>query len=450
MSKAIFEISDSDFKDEIIQRINQRTTGEITISAILHFNIVTILSVALAADGLSVFSSWRYLTCAYLMVLTSTLIEIYCKEKKFSSLVAALIEAMAIVFALLVNATSSSPATSFVAIISVCVVTFLTLPISIRSFSILLVSKGTIFTACIIYTLLSNDGLNEDFYMVFPLVITFFLVVVIAYWLYIRHVVLLHQQIETNYFKNIIDKQNSSLKEARNSLKHEHELRDKMIRHIGHDLRQPINTVNYSLFNIDKSSLSQAQEIQVDIAQKSIDTANYLIEDILQISSYRKHDIEASIETFLIQDLFDLLAREYNTITQEKNIQLSIIPCSLRADSDIRLISRIMRNFLSNAIRHSRTKRITIGVRRKTNNINLHVIDNGLGIPYEKQQYLFTEVVSEEPSKDNVNFGLGLSIAKNLALTCGAQASIISEVGKGTNCCLSLPHPFKKPSVNGD
>jgi len=447
MPKTLYYIKDSRFKAEIIQRINQRSTGELTISSILHFNIVTILTIALAADGLSVFSSSLYLFFAYFLLTASTLIEVYLKPLNYSSTLAALIEALAIASALFINESSEKSASNIIAIISVCVVTFLTLPISIRSFGIFLLSKGVIISACLIYTVLLVDDLNRIIYLGFPLIITFFLIVVIAYWLYIRHVALLHQQFETNHFKNTIDEQNRSLKEARNRLEHEHGLRDKLIRHIGHDLRQPINTVNYSLFNIDKSTLHQDHKIQIDIAQKSIDTANYLIEDILQISSYRKHDIEANIESFVVQDLLDLLAREYSSIAQLNNIELSIIPCSLRIHSDIRLVSRIMRNFLSNAIRHSHAQKITIGVRRKTHGIHLQLIDNGVGIAADKQPFLFTEMPLEQASQDNINFGLGLSIANNLALACGAQASITTMEGRGTNCCLKLPHSFK--TTNG-
>ena len=75
---------------------------------------------------------------------------------------------------------------------------------------------------------------------------------------------------------------------------------------------------------------------------------------------------------------------------------------------------------------------------------------NGLGIAADKQPFLFTEMPLEQASQDTNHFGLGLSIANNLALACGAQVSIFSVEGKGTICSLALPHPFKTTNVSED
>ena len=438
MAKVFFSLADSEYKDIIAKKTNRRSTAEVIISAVLYFNIVTILGVSLAADGMSVNSVTLYLIVAYILILCSSASEIYSSGNVFGLVLTSLFEASAIVSAIIININDASQASPVFVVTSICAVTFLTLPISIRAFNLLIFNKGCIVIACIVYAFIYGDKTTKVVYIIFPLIIAFFIIIAINYWFYIRQVILLHQQTEATHLKNLIDEKNTSLEEARDKLKREHGIRDKMIRHISHDLRQPINTLNYSLFNLDKTTLNQSQSQKIDIAQKSIDTANYLIEDILQISTYQKHDIDVNLEFFRIQNLFDTLHREYQNIAELHEIKLVILPCSVVVHSDLRLISRIMRNFLSNAFRHSQTKIILIGARRRKGFVDIQVIDQGVGISVDQQAHLFEEFTSTENSKASDSFGLGLSIASNLAKACEAVVKIHANEGKGTTCTLRL------------
>jgi len=437
MAKTFFSLGDSEFKDAILQRIDRRSSVEIIISAVLYLNIITVLAIALAANGLTIRSTFFYLITAYCLIFFSITTEFFIKQRFLSATITSFLEASAIFSAIIINVFSIKQASPSILVISICMATVLTLPISTRSFGLLIFSKGSIILACIIYTLLYDNHPSKIVYIVFPLIILFFIIITITYWLYIRQIILLHQQFEAKHLKELLHERNLSLKEARDKLKHEHEIRDKMIRHIGHDLRQPINTLSYSIFNMKKGSLSDIQFEHMDIANRSIDTANYLIEDILQISTYQKNDIKADKENFSINELFSLLQREYQSIVQMHNITLSIVPCTLTVQSDIRLISRIMRNFLSNAIRHSQTKKIIIGVRRGNKIIRIQVIDQGIGFHSTTNSY--NGLLHDSHIKDDNNFGLGLSIAKNLAKICNATIDINTKKNKGTTCTLNIP-----------
>lgn len=97
---------------------------------------------------------------------------------------------------------------------------------------------------------------------------------------------------------------------ANQELQRVHELREKIIRHIGHDLRQPINALSYSLFNIDERNFSATQKDKMSIVNQSVDTANYLIDEILQISTYRKTELTVNREVFVIGVLLLAVKRE--------------------------------------------------------------------------------------------------------------------------------------------
>ena len=439
MAKHFFSLADSDFKEAILQSLDQRSSIVIIISAVLYVNVVSVLAVALAANSLPVNSTAIYLAVAFSFIVSSAFIETFFPSHVFSRLIASFFESMAIISSLMVNAYSIKQVSPAILVVSICMVTFMSLPISVRSFRYLVFSKGSIVLACIVYIFLYNQHTIKFVYIIFPLIIVFFLMVVIIYWLYIRQVVLLNQQFEANELKNLLNIKNKSLKEARDKLKREHDIRDKMIRHIGHDLRQPINTLSYSLFNMGKTSLNDSQIEHLDIAKISVDTANYMIEDILQISTYQKDDVKAVNEPFAVDELLKILQREYQSIAHVKGISLSVNPCSLVIEADIRLVSRILRNFLSNAIRHSQSDKIVVGARRRRQSVDILVMDQGVGVPSNLQMHLFNEFFSQTVAHNEGSFGLGLSIAQNLANACNAHIALDTKEGRGTTCILSLP-----------
>lgn len=62
----------------------------------------------------------------------------------------------------------------------------------------------------------------------------------------------------------------------------------------------------------------------------------------------------------------------------------------LRVDSDIKLLRRILQNFLTNAFRYADYP-VLLGVRRRKGELCLEVWDRGPGIPEDKQLVIFEE-----------------------------------------------------------
>ena len=84
---------------------------------------------------------------------------------------------------------------------------------------------------------------------------------------------------------------------------------------------------------------------------------------------------------------------------------------------------------------------ITIKLRGQEENIELEVIDNGIGISEEFQKVLFSPF-EQESNGYGRNFegtGLGLTITKNLIDILGGKITIESTKGKGTKAKVILP-----------
>jgi CheY-like chemotaxis protein len=109
--------------------------------------------------------------------------------------------------------------------------------------------------------------------------------------------------------------------------------------------------------------------------------------------------------------------------------------------SDPVLIERIVRNLISNAVRHTLSGRIVVGCRRRGDRIRVEVWDTGPGIPLQERERIFEEYFQlKNPERDRtMGLGLGLAIVRRLAILLHCPVRLRSQFGRGS--CFSVEIP---------
>jgi signal transduction histidine kinase len=105
-------------------------------------------------------------------------------------------------------------------------------------------------------------------------------------------------------------------------------------------------------------------------------------------------------------------------------------------------LSQVMTNLLSNAHKYSPDGgEIVIEVKGNGRVATVSVIDNGIGISAENQAKLFTQFFrAEDPEvRQQLGWGLGLSIVKKMVEAQGGEISFESELGKGSTFTFTVP-----------
>lgn len=119
-------------------------------------------------------------------------------------------------------------------------------------------------------------------------------------------------------------------------------------------------------------------------------------------------------------------------------LQLEIAGIPGRIVSDAALLTRILSNLLTNAIKFSRPGgTIIITARATSQHFLLEVTDQGKGIPAEELEKVFDLYITG--SKPGEGTGLGLPISRKIAETLGGTLTATSETGKGSTFRLSIP-----------
>ncbi|MFN7731785.1 MAG: ATP-binding protein [Pirellula sp.] len=162
-----------------------------------------------------------------------------------------------------------------------------------------------------------------------------------------------------------------------------------------------------------------------------------LVLDMLTISKDRKPERKSVDLRDIIQDVFDIGKLQ----TQEAGVELvwnrpESFP-RLMLDSEA--IHRAILNLVTNAIDACVDKpdgRVEIGLHRTEENATVTVADNGVGIPPQDLNRIFSLF---ESTKGNRGTGLGLPVSLKIAREHGGSIKVESEVGRGTSFSLELP-----------
>lgn len=133
-----------------------------------------------------------------------------------------------------------------------------------------------------------------------------------------------------------------------------------------------------------------------------------LLNALLDVSRLDAQLVVPNRQAVSINRIFEEVQHEFASEAVEKELHLRIVPTSLSCDSDPTLLKQILANLLSNAIKYTDRGRILVGCRHRGREIEIQVLDTGIGIPQEKHALIFEEFVQLDNFERNRDKGLGL------------------------------------------
>ena len=235
---------------------------------------------------------------------------------------------------------------------------------------------------------------------------------------------------------------NQALLQAKAQTERASQSKSRFLTAVSHDLMQPLNAAR--LFS---ASLSHQQGLPGEAPQlvrhldSALSSAEELITDLLDISRLEAGRVTPELSDFALSDLIEPLRIEFSALAAEQGIDLRVHPSHLRVRSDIRLLRRVLQNFLTNAFRYASSARVVLGVRLQQNSVRLEVWDQGPGIAKDKLQVIFEEFqrLDSHRTQAEKGLGLGLAIADGLCRVLGHPLNVRSWPGKGSVFSVTVP-----------
>jgi len=232
------------------------------------------------------------------------------------------------------------------------------------------------------------------------------------------------------------------LQQAKEAAEQANISKDKYLAAASHDLLQPLNAARLLVSTLQERDLPARDASLVQRVHNALGNAEELLADLLDISKLDANAILHEISPVPVNRLLLTLGEEFQSVAKKAGVRLQVMPCRSFIATDPRLLGRILRNFLSNAIRYSAGGRVILGCRRQEKSICFQVWDSGPGIPPDKLDDIFLEfhqLKENSVTRDNKGVGLGLAIVERIAKILGHSIHVHSVMGKGSVFSVDVP-----------
>ena len=241
----------------------------------------------------------------------------------------------------------------------------------------------------------------------------------------------------------------SRLREASQEAERANLSKTKFLAAVSHDLLQPLNAARLFTSALAEQPMEKQTHGLVTSVSNSLDDVESLLSTLVDISKLDAGVVVPDVISFSVSDLLQNIANEYRQIAQSEDLVLRFVPCDVVISSDSQLLARILRNFLSNAIRYTASGRILLGCRRKANGLLIQVWDTGAGIPEAKRTEIFQEFkrLENKHSGQDKGLGLGLAIVDKISRVLGHPIDVDSKEGVGSVFSVEVPYGTRMPAM---
>lgn len=224
------------------------------------------------------------------------------------------------------------------------------------------------------------------------------------------------------------------------------EMKDDFTNNMTHELKTPI-AVAYSatdaLLNFGQGEDKEKRERYLTVCKEQLEKLTDLVEHILSMSMERRLKFVLNKEPLSVKDLLESMAEQHRMKSDKEIVySFNIEPTNLTVYADKTQLNNVISNLIDNAVKYSGNNvRISLRAYQESGLIIIEIEDNGIGIPVDKQKYLFDKFYRvPQGNKHNAKgAGIGLFYVKTIVEKHGGVVSVSSEEGRGSLFKIQIP-----------
>ena len=235
------------------------------------------------------------------------------------------------------------------------------------------------------------------------------------------------------------EKMAQELKEMKDKAELSDRLKSAFLANMSHEIRTPLNAiVGFSELLVDSDDPDEKKEYW-HIIESNNDLLLRLINDILDLSKIESGIIDRKRERFnltkLCNELYVMMRSKIPNADVELVQDNPCPECWIFLDSN--RLKQVWMNFLTNAVKYTRSGYIRMGYSVEKDGIRFYVEDTGTGIPKELQDRVFGRF--QKLNEFVQGTGLGLAISRAIVEAAGGEIGFTSEQGIGSTFWAWVP-----------
>jgi len=234
--------------------------------------------------------------------------------------------------------------------------------------------------------------------------------------------------------------------QSEKKLKELNATKDKLFSIIAHDLRSPFQPIlsiseilNTEIDNLDKTEIKNFAYDIHSVAQNVF----LLIENLLEWSKAQAGSIKYNPSGFNLFEMVNEGLQYLEGSANQKNITLkNQVPESTLITADNQMLRSVIQNLVSNAIKFTNSGgEVAIQAETSESNVEIKIIDNGVGISAERLEKMFQmeHSITTKGTNHEQGTGLGLILCKEFVEKHGGNIWVESELGKGSKFIFTIP-----------
>jgi signal transduction histidine kinase/DNA-binding response OmpR family regulator/HAMP domain-containing protein len=253
----------------------------------------------------------------------------------------------------------------------------------------------------------------------------------------------------------------ASLREKAEQLAVTSKYKSEFLANMSHELRTPLNSLLLLSGLLTENKEQNLTGRQVEYVQTIHSSGNdllSLINEILDLAKIEAGRTDINVTAFSPAEIGVFAGRAFRQTAEHKGLSFRIqaaedLPSMIRTDRQ--RLEQIVRNLLSNAFKFTESGSVTLEIARPEPDVKFDcdtlrltdrivaftVRDTGIGIPKERQKFIWEafQQVDSTTSRKFGGTGLGLSISREIAALLGGEIHLESDLGKGSIFTLYLP-----------
>lgn len=218
---------------------------------------------------------------------------------------------------------------------------------------------------------------------------------------------------------------------------------DNFVYTASHDLKAPISNIQGLLGLLARKAAKEdwdRDEVNkiVEMMTVSLNRFSATIQELTTIVKADKHLCEEVVEPIHVEKIIEDVKQDLKGLIEESSAKIEVLyDNKLHINISKTNLKSVIYNLLSNALKYrspERTPMVTIKLEKIGNKIHLSIIDNGLGVPADKQEKIF--LLSNRLHNHVEGSGIGLFIVKRIVDQFKGQIHVDSVVNEGTTITI--------------